>query len=79
MPKIREFKTYSEKEQVSILLRCLTNAIMEHSEISNTRYHRTDLIGIACQYKKCVRREDFDLIKDMKIEDIVNMFMKEWK
>ena len=60
-------------------MRCLMNAIMEHPEFYDVTKHRTDLIGIACQYRKSVRREDFYMIKDMKIEDIINLFNEGWK
>jgi hypothetical protein len=79
MPRVRRFNMYSDKEKVAILLRCLMNAIMEHPELSYASEHKTDLIGIACQYRKSIQRKDFDLIKDMKIEDIINLFNEGWK
>ena len=79
MPKIRKFNKNNDKEKVFILLRCMMNAIMEHPEFSHTVEHKTDLIGIACQYNKSVRREDFELIKKLSIEDIINTFNEGWK
>jgi len=78
--KTRTFNKNSERKKVYILMRCLMNAISEHPEITFTSpNHKTDLIGIACQYNKSVRREDFDMIKDMKIENIIDMFNHDWK
>jgi len=79
MPRIRKFNKNSEKEKVFILMRCMLSAMMEHPEFSNVGEHRTDLIGIACQYNKSVRRSDFDLIKNLAVEDIINLFSEGWK
>ena len=79
MPKIRKFNKNSKKEKVFILLRCMMSAMMEHPEFSHQSEHRTDLIGIACQYNKSIRRDDFELIKNLAIEDIINMFNEGWK
>jgi len=79
MAKTRRFNKNSEKEKVFILMRCMMSAIMEHPEFSHAGEHRTDLIGIACQYNRSIRRDDFELIKNLKIEDIINMFNEGWK
>ena len=74
MANIRQFNKYNDKTKVLILMRCLMNAIMEHPEFYDIKKHRTDLLGIATQYSKFVRKEDFELIKNLSIEDIINMF-----
>jgi len=79
MAKVRQFNKYNDRTKVLILMGCLMNAFREHPEFYDVTKHRTDLLGIATQYSKFVRREDFDLIKDMKIEDIINMFNEGWK
>lgn len=79
MSRIRKFNQNNKKQKVFLLMRCLMNAMSEHPEFSNCGDHRTDLIGIACQYNKTVRREDFELIKNLAIEDIINLFNEGWK
>jgi hypothetical protein len=74
MPRTREFKKLPVKEQVYLLLTSLNNAIMEHPELHDVKQHKTDLIGIACQYRKSIKREDFEEIKDMTVQDIIDLF-----
>lgn len=68
--KKRRFKKYSEKDQIRLLLSALWSALNEK------RSRKTDIYGLAKQYYSFLRREDFDIIKNMTIEEIVNKLDK---
>lgn len=84
MPKKREFLKLSKKEQIDKLLTFLTMAMKEHPDVCSADFtlkHRTDIIGIAKQYgKSCgIEREDYDMISDLTIGQIIDMFNKGFK
>jgi|AntAceMinimDraft_10_1070366.scaffolds.fasta_scaffold598891_1 hypothetical protein len=85
MGQIRKFLKVSRKVQISNLLKCLSNAIIEHPEIQyrkrDQRPHRTDLIGIALQYGKTygARRTDFEEIRNLTIGEIIDDSNKNFK
>jgi hypothetical protein len=73
MPKTRRFKTYSEGQQMSMLLHCLSLASTDFLPQNKNPRLRTDLIGVACQYGSHygVRREDFEAIKDLTVQELI--------
>jgi len=82
MPKIRKIKQWNNKLRKQSLLHYLAMAMQEHPEItSGSISHKTDVIGIACQYGGAynIRREDFDELKDLTIGELINEFDKDFK
>lgn len=79
MSKQREFLKLSDKAKIRLLLNCLTLAMTEHPEICNSSYsskHKTDVLGIAKQYGASygIKRDDFDMITNLKVGDLIDMF-----
>lgn len=74
MAKIRKFLKHSEKERMKILFKMLSYALVE----DNTNW-KTDAYGIARQYGGSfgVKKEDFDMIKNMTIDEIVQKITQE--
>ena len=66
--KIRRFEKYSKSDKIRLLLSALTSALQE-----DLKFRKTDIYGIAKQYYSFLRKEDFELIKNMTMSEIVNL------
>jgi len=71
---MRIFKKLDKKIQISNLLNCLNSALREDSDYR--KYWKTDVYGIAAQYANGVKKEDFEDIKNLTINEIVNIIME---
>lgn len=74
--KKREFKEIPEKNKILTLLSLVNLSLGEWN--AKTPNWRTDYIGIAIQYGKSmgIKKEDFDLIKDLTIQEISDIITK---
>jgi hypothetical protein len=72
----RFFNKLNEKEKIGVLMVSLVGAMREHPDLTKRGFVETDLIGSAVQHGGCYRlkRSDFNMISDMKVQDIIDMF-----
>lgn len=72
---IRVFDQKTEKEKIFYLLQFIFLALAEPEE--ERKRWRTDIYGIAKQYGENynVTRKDFDLIKGLTIEQVINKIL----
>jgi hypothetical protein len=75
MPKTREFHKLPRKSQVWLVYTALNMAMSEPADMR--KEWRTDVYGVAMQYRPQLRREDFDLIKGMTLEEIMKILLEE--
>jgi len=70
---MRKFDKNTEKEKIEILIRVLSQALAEEVWYDYISKRKTSIYGIACQFGRTygVKKEDFDLIKNMTISEIV--------
>ena len=71
---MRKFEKNTAKQQIEILFSKLSNALSEEVWFPQIK-RRTSIYGIACQFGKNhgIKKEDFDLIKNLTIDEIVNL------
>ncbi len=67
----REFDKLEEKQKVWILFNALTMAMSEPPDMKKS--WRTDVYGIARQYRPKLKKSDFDLIKGKTIDEIMKI------
>jgi rhamnogalacturonyl hydrolase YesR len=74
MARNRKFKKLPDNVQKEILLSGVSMALKE----TNKKKWRTDVYGVARQYLNSygVRKEDFDQIKNMTIDELVQNIME---
>lgn len=76
-----KFKDWKKAEQITFLLHYIEPAIRDFVDGPNNI--RTDVIGVACQYggmiRPKVKREDFEVIKKMTVEEIIAEVEKYYK
>lgn len=73
MARIRNFDKLNKDEKIEILIANLSLALRE--EVWFYRGRKTSIYGIACQFSGAthhLKKTDFDLIRDMTIDEIVN-------
>lgn len=68
-----KFNENTEKQKIEILIRVLSSALAEEVWFPHIVKRKTSIYGIACQFGRTygVKKEDFDLIKNMTISEIV--------
>ena len=67
----RNFEKLPHKSKVWLLYTALNMAMSEPEDMKGS--WKTDVYGIALQYRPQLKREDFDIIKGMTIEEIVKI------
>jgi len=67
----REFDKLEEKQKVWLLFTALTMAISEPTEMRKS--WKTDVYGVARQYRPKLKKKDFDLIKGKTLEEVMKI------
>lgn len=67
----REFDKLEEKQKIWLLFSALTSAISEPPEMRKN--WRTDVYGVARQYRPFLKKKDFDLIKGKTVEEVMKI------
>ena len=67
----REFDKLEEKQKVWLLFTALTMEMGEPTEMRKS--WKTDVYGIARQYRPKLKKSDFDLIKGKTIDEIMKI------
>jgi hypothetical protein len=67
---VREDKL-DEKQKVWLLFTALSMAVREAPEMRKS--WKTDVYGIARQYRPKLKKSDFDLIKDKTIDEVMKI------
>lgn len=74
---VRKFDKFLEHEKLYLLFHKLSMALRESDD--HCRKWRTDVYGIAIQYggkKLGIKKSDFDKLKKMTVEEIVDLVVK---
>jgi hypothetical protein len=70
----RKFDKLEQKQKIEILISMLSLSLRDEVWFPAIK-RRTSIYGIACYYGKIynIKKEDFNLIKNMTINEIVNL------